>query len=444
MAVHFRPRRLGLLTGLLLLTFGDEARASTVGPDAFGMTAHSATYTFDDIRASGTLALSGCDDCAKGVSLGFNFSFYGKTYSSVSLTSNGYLSFGSTGLTDFAPDRLPNTASPNAVIAGFWADLDLRPAGASVRWRQQGSAPSRQFVAQWTDVCHYNQDCSGRSTFQIVLHEQGAIDIRLARVDSDGRTHSTGVENAGGTVGLSIAYGTFAFTEQAWRVSAGPADSDGDGVNDTADNCPSVANANQANHDGDANGDACDPDDDNDAVADASDNCPRLANTNQANHDGDANGDACDPDDDNDFYADVSDCAPLDASIHPGAQELPYSSQDENCNGLDDDTIEGAVAIVSEVSSGVDAGDLQNRNHAKAWQNKLEAVTQTVNEGLRTGDPEHFQEALDKLESDLLAKADGCAREGEPDANDWYLSCAAQAGVYAALLDLMSWISLLL
>ncbi|MCY2960271.1 MAG: thrombospondin type 3 repeat-containing protein, partial [Planctomycetota bacterium] len=39
--------------------------------------------------------------------------------------------------------------------------------------------------------------------------------------------------------------------------SAGP-DSDGDGVTDAVDNCPSVANTNQANADGDASGDACD------------------------------------------------------------------------------------------------------------------------------------------------------------------------------------------
>jgi hypothetical protein len=37
-----------------------------------------------------------------------------------------------------------------------------------------------------------------------------------------------------------------------------PPDSDGDGVPDNQDNCPQVANANQANCDGDAQGNACD------------------------------------------------------------------------------------------------------------------------------------------------------------------------------------------
>lgn len=54
-----------------------------------------------------------------------------------------------------------------------------------------------------------------------------------------------------------------------------PADGDGDGVPDTTDNCPGVANPGQVNTDrGNDGGDACDADDDNDGRADASDACP--------------------------------------------------------------------------------------------------------------------------------------------------------------------------
>jgi len=51
-------------------------------------------------------------------------------------------------------------------------------------------------------------------------------------------------------------------------------DVDGDGVEDDADNCPAMANANQADADGDGVGDACD-------------NCPAVANPDQADADGD-------------------------------------------------------------------------------------------------------------------------------------------------------------
>ena len=51
-------------------------------------------------------------------------------------------------------------------------------------------------------------------------------------------------------------------------------DADVDLVEDANDNCPNVANADQANYDGDAQGDACDSDDDNDGVPDGSDANP--------------------------------------------------------------------------------------------------------------------------------------------------------------------------
>jgi hypothetical protein len=91
------------------------------------------------------------------------------------------------------------------------------------------------------------------------------------------------------------------------KVNSTTADSDGDGVLDTADNCPGVSNAGQANNDGDSQGDACDADDDNDTVADGGDNCQFVSNADQANNDGDSQGDACDTDDDNDNVADGGD-----------------------------------------------------------------------------------------------------------------------------------------
>ncbi len=45
-------------------------------------------------------------------------------------------------------------------------------------------------------------------------------------------------------------------------------DSDSDAVNVIDDNCPAVANGDQVNTDGDAEGDACDADDDNDGLSD--------------------------------------------------------------------------------------------------------------------------------------------------------------------------------
>ncbi|HSD89262.1 MAG TPA: thrombospondin type 3 repeat-containing protein [Kofleriaceae bacterium] len=59
-------------------------------------------------------------------------------------------------------------------------------------------------------------------------------------------------------------------------------DTDGDGITDGSDNCPALANADQANEDGDGPGDVCD-------------NCPHMVNADQANADADGVGDVCDP-----------------------------------------------------------------------------------------------------------------------------------------------------
>ncbi len=91
------------------------------------------------------------------------------------------------------------------------------------------------------------------------------------------------------TAGATI-WGSMGLT----RVAV-PLDTDGDGLTDTADNCPLDANANQRDTDADGDGDACDGDDDGDQVPDEDDNCPLLSNASQLDADRDGVGDACDP-----------------------------------------------------------------------------------------------------------------------------------------------------
>lgn len=75
-------------------------------------------------------------------------------------------------------------------------------------------------------------------------------------------------------------------------------DGDGDGIIDSLDNCPAVANADQTDSDGDGLGDACDvappADADGDGIVDSLDNCPAIANADQTDSDADGIGDACD------------------------------------------------------------------------------------------------------------------------------------------------------
>jgi len=109
-------------------------------------------------------------------------------------------------------------------------------------------------------------------------------------------------------------------------VPLAPPDADNDGVGDPCDNCPSVANADQQNTDGDSLGDVCDPDMDNDGVPNASDNCPLIANSDQADPDADGKGTACDncptvanasqTDTDGDGIGDACDNCPSDVNAN--------------------------------------------------------------------------------------------------------------------------------
>ncbi|MCP4873037.1 MAG: hypothetical protein GY898_30455 [Proteobacteria bacterium] len=130
-------------------------------------------------------------------------------------------------------------------------------------------------------------------------------------------------------------------------------DSDGDGWADSADNCPNDANFDQANFDGDSEGDVCDADDDNDLDPDVTDcadfddtiftGATELCDTIDSDcdgslvdefddFDGDLDPDCTDPDDDNDLDLDDDDCDDFDASIYTDAPEL-CDAIDSDCDG---------------------------------------------------------------------------------------------------------------
>ena len=134
----------------------------------------------------------------------------------------------------------------------------------------------------------------------------------------------------------------FTDTDKDGQADCVDTDDDNDGVPDATDNCPLVANSNQADNDHDGIGDACDADDDNDGVPDATDNCPLVANSSQADNDHDGIGDPCDTDDDNDGVPDTTDNCPLVAN--PDQLDSDHDGIGDVCdNDKDNDGVPNAT-----------------------------------------------------------------------------------------------------
>ncbi len=97
------------------------------------------------------------------------------------------------------------------------------------------------------------------------------------------------------------------------------------------------------------------PDADVDGVADGDDNCPNVANGDQANYDGDSEGDVCDADDDNDGVDDDDDVLP-NSDIRPTVM----------INGCDSGAANGAAFANGEtVQDRINALLATNPNHGQ-------------------------------------------------------------------------------
>jgi Putative metal-binding motif/FG-GAP repeat len=174
--------RYDALVNLLGLLFPvlSSALAASGGPDA-GDEVFTDSQEPDGpshvwLDATGGEAFSLGNDALAPVDLPFSFTFYGQSYDSLELSSNGVIFFGGGG-SSAAAGSCPGSSTWTGVAA-FWDDLDA----GTIYVDTLGTYPWRTTVISWEDVGH--RRAPGTGSFQIWLME-GRNEVVLVHQDLD-------------------------------------------------------------------------------------------------------------------------------------------------------------------------------------------------------------------------------------------------------------------
>lgn len=124
---------------------------------------------------SGTTAIAAPWDNASAIDLpiGFTFNYDGTNYTTFSVLSNGFITFGTTVPNDalgYNPISVNGVGFSGAISA---LTMDIRDNGSPITYTTTGSSPFRTLIIQWANVRRIGQ--SGNFNFQIQLKESSNL-----------------------------------------------------------------------------------------------------------------------------------------------------------------------------------------------------------------------------------------------------------------------------
>lgn len=134
-----------------------------------------------------------------------SFIYNGETYTTIKMTSNGYLVAGSGSNSDlqFLNQSFPDAANPNNVIAPFWTDLNPLAGGAMRAAFVNNANNELWLVFEWENVPNFSD--GSPNSFQVWIGANGIEDISIAYgpVISSGSNGllTIGAEDATGVLG---------------------------------------------------------------------------------------------------------------------------------------------------------------------------------------------------------------------------------------------------
>ncbi len=157
-------------------------------------------YEWIDISQTGTNTGIIEDDNSASFALGFDFEFFGQTYSQARISSNGWISFtASQDVSGYFNEMIPSTEEPNAAIFVFWDDLWIDPSTESVKYL--ADALHHRFIVSW----HAERLEGGTAfNFQVILDNQGGVTMQYQSLPEELGSYTVGVEDAAGSDGIEL------------------------------------------------------------------------------------------------------------------------------------------------------------------------------------------------------------------------------------------------
>ncbi len=197
------------------------------GPDTFGYTwvdsddPAGPSYDWVDISAVGTPVPFSpyTDDGTVGpLPIGFNFPFYGNTFSEMYVCSNGFMSFTNGVLRTYTNQPLPNSGSsvPENMLAPLWDDMVYDEGdGNSAFYYNDGSRFILQMyvrrIAAFTPPYYL---------FQVILYPNGTIVYQYHTLGTNVTSCTIGIQNGDKTDGLTVVHnGAYLHETLAIRIA---------------------------------------------------------------------------------------------------------------------------------------------------------------------------------------------------------------------------------
>ena len=167
------------------ISVGVVSQNDPLGPDSYGYyiydwtdVGYSLTPFYDWIELDPSQGGDGVDlgvshsgngngsvaNSTKYVDLPFTFTFYGEDYDQISVSANGWISFGYSNMESFRNYQLPGAGGPSPMVAAFWDDLKTTGASKVLKY-----ISDEYVIIEWLNMETYQY--GDNQTFQLILYD---------------------------------------------------------------------------------------------------------------------------------------------------------------------------------------------------------------------------------------------------------------------------------